>query len=136
MIKMPPARVLVADDDVLTRRLLRLAVDAEAALELVGEAADGTEALALAHTLAPDVVVLDISMPGLDGLAVAARVRPALPDCAIVMFSSGDSEAQALAAGADCYVEKAAGPHAAARAAAAAWLSRRDPGASRSPASS
>ncbi len=121
---MPPARVLVADDDVLTRRLLRHAVDAEAALELVGEAADGTEALALAHVLAPDVVVLDISMPGLDGLAVAARVRPALPNCAIVVFSASDAEAQALAAGADCFVAKAAGPAAVVHA-AAALLSRR-----------
>src|SRR3954468_16518013 len=107
-MKASPARVLVADDDPLTRPLLRLAVDRDAALELVGEAADGTEALALAHALAPDAVVLDISMPGLDGLAVAAKVRPVLPHCVIVLFSAGDGEAQALAAGADCFVAKAA----------------------------
>jgi len=135
VIKMPPARVLVADDDVLTRHLLRRAVAAHAALELVGEAADGTEALALAHALAPDAVVLDISMPGLDGLAVAARMRPAFPDCAIVLFSAGDAEAQALAVGADCFVAKAAGADAAVRAAVAV-LSRRGPGGSRRPASS
>jgi DNA-binding NarL/FixJ family response regulator len=134
-MKASPARVLVADDDVLTRRLLRLAVDRDAALELVGEAADGAEALALAHALVPDVVVLDISMPGLDGLAVAARVRPALPDCAIVMFSASGGEAQALAVGADCFVEKAAGVDAVVRAATAV-LSRRGPGGSRRPASS
>ncbi len=114
-----PARVLVADDEALVRRLLRLAFDAHDAFEVVGEASGGGEAVALALALAPDVVVLDVTMPGLDGIEVAARLRPALPDCTILIFSAGDHASRALAAGADRYLEKAAGVGAAARAAAA-----------------
>ena len=116
------ARVLLADDDALVRRLLRRALEAQPALEVIGEAADGAEAVALAHSLAPDVVVLDLAMPELDGLQVAARVRPALPHCAILIFSAADAAThapRALAAGADRFLEKAAGFEAAAAAAAA-----------------
>lgn len=109
---MTPARVLVADDDPLMRRLLRTVLGAREELQLVGEAADGDAALALAASLRPDVVVLDHGMPGLDGLGAARAIRAALPDCGIVIFSgqdNADSAADARAAGADCYVEKHGG---------------------------
>ena len=67
------ARVLLADDHELVRRLLRRAIGAHPGLEIVGEAADGSEAVVLARQLAPDVVVLDLSMPHMDGFEVAER---------------------------------------------------------------
>jgi DNA-binding NarL/FixJ family response regulator len=115
-----PARVLLADDHELMRRMLRLALSARPGLEVVGEAGDGAEALALARDLAPDLVVLDVDMPVLDGLEVARAVRAALPGCAILVVSAFEAAKladAALAAGADRYVEKGAGLDAAADAA-------------------
>jgi DNA-binding NarL/FixJ family response regulator len=114
----PTARVLLADDHELVRRLLRRAISAHPNLELVGEAADGSEALTLARELAPDVVVLDLAMPELDGLQVAGELRSHGARCAILVFSDQDAEQAALAAGADRYLGKAAGFEAAAQAAA------------------
>jgi DNA-binding NarL/FixJ family response regulator len=124
----PRARVLLADDHALMRRLLRRAISAHPALEFIGEAADGAEAVELARSLAPDVVVLDLAMPELDGLQVAGVLRTDLPDCAILVFSAFDAAraaAAALAAGADRYLEKAAGFQAAAEAAAELAVTRR-----------
>jgi DNA-binding NarL/FixJ family response regulator len=124
----PRARVLLADDHALMRRLLRRAISAHPALELVGEAADGAEAVELARSLAPDVVVLDLAMPELDGLQVAGKLRADLPDCVILVFSAFEAArvaAVAVAAGADRYLEKAAGFEAAAQAAAELAFSRR-----------
>ena len=124
----PRARVLLADDHALMRRLLRRAISAHPALEFVGEAADGAEALELARSLAPDVVVLDLAMPELDGLQVAGKLRTDLPECAILVFSAFEAArvaGAALAAGADRYLEKAAGFEAAAQAAAELALTRR-----------
>lgn len=115
------ARVLLADDHELMRRLLRRAIAIRSGLEIVGEASDGVQALELARTLEPDVIVLDLAMPEMDGLQVAAALRAAHPDCAILVFSAFEAaraEAAALAAGADRYLEKAAGFQAAADATA------------------
>ena len=105
-----PTRVLVADDEPLIRLLLRHAIQRRPGLELVGEAADGAEALTLIATLEPDVVVLDLSMPEPDGIEVTRRLRAAGRPCVILIFSSsaGD-EATVLAAGADQFVNKADG---------------------------
>jgi DNA-binding NarL/FixJ family response regulator len=118
------ARVLLADDHELVRRLLRRAIAAHPGLELVGEAADGSEALALAGELAPDVVVLDLAMPELDGLQVAGALRSRGARCAILVFSDQDAEQAALAAGADRYLAKGAGFAAAADAVAELAVSR------------
>jgi DNA-binding NarL/FixJ family response regulator len=104
-----PARLLVADDDPLMRRLLRTLLGGRAGLDLVGEAADGCAACTLATALRPDVVVLDRTMPVLDGLSAARAIRAALPRCGIVLFSGHDedgAEAVARAAGADRFVAK------------------------------
>jgi DNA-binding NarL/FixJ family response regulator len=116
-----PARVLLADDHELMRRMLRLTLSTRPGLEVVGEAGDGAEALALARELAPDLVVLDVAMPVMDGLAATRALRAELPGCAILIVSSFEAERlaeAALAAGADRYVEKGAGLDAAADAAA------------------
>jgi DNA-binding NarL/FixJ family response regulator len=113
--------VLLADDHELMRRLLRRAIDAEPGLELIGEAGDGAQAVELAQSLAPDVVVLDLAMPDMDGLQVARALRASVPDVKILVFSALETargEPAALAAGADRYVQKSAGFETAARAAA------------------
>jgi DNA-binding NarL/FixJ family response regulator len=105
-----PTRVLVADDEPLIRLMLRAALNRQPDLTLVGEAEDGAEALALATELRPDVVVLDISMPELDGLEVTRRLRADTNPCLILIFSSASgSEASALDAGADRFMDKAGG---------------------------
>jgi DNA-binding NarL/FixJ family response regulator len=116
----PPSRVLLADDHELLRRMLRLTLSARPGLEVVGEAGDGAEALALARELSPDLVVLDVAMPEMDGLEVTRALRAELPGCRILIVSAFEAARvgeAALAAGADRYLEKAAGLDAAADAA-------------------
>jgi len=79
--------VLVCDDAADMRALLRDALDADPGLEVVGEAADGAAALRMAEALQPDVVLLDLAMPGPGAGVVVAGVRRAAPDAAIVVLS-------------------------------------------------
>jgi DNA-binding NarL/FixJ family response regulator len=72
-----PIRVLVADDHTVVREGIRHVLEREPGFHVVAEAANGTDALALAEQHRPDVAVLDISMPGESGLLVAARIRQA-----------------------------------------------------------
>lgn len=104
-------RVLVVDDAAHLRDLLTLLLDVEDDFEVVGTAADGAQALSVAPGLAPDVVLLDLAMPVMDGLAALPELRRQLPDARIVIFSGFEHHAlaeQALAAGADDYIEKGA----------------------------
>lgn len=80
-------RVLIADDEDDVRCLLRMWVPKRTSAEVVGEAADGQEALDLWHELRPDVVVLDDGMPGLTGGEVARRIKDADPTVRIVVFT-------------------------------------------------
>jgi DNA-binding NarL/FixJ family response regulator len=115
-------RVLICDDHPLVLRLLRTAMGAREGLEVVAQAPDGALAVALATELAPEVVVVDLGMPGLDGLQAVAAIRAALPACVILVFSADDVEraaGPALAAGADRYLSKDAGFEAVADAALA-----------------
>lgn len=96
-------RVLIADDEELVRTGLRLILGTEPDLEVVGEAADGIEALALVASLAPDVVLLDIRMPGLDGIEVARRLAGTGSTASVVVLTTFDNDDYvfaALAAGA------------------------------------
>ena len=85
-----PIRVLIADDQALVRSGLALVIGAEPGMEVAGEAADGREALARCSELQPDVALLDIRMPGLDGLEVARRLIRDHPQIRVAMLTTFD----------------------------------------------
>ncbi|OEJ30647.1 response regulator [Streptomyces subrutilus] len=91
-------RVLIADDQPLVRRGLALILAPDPAFEVVGEAGDGEEALALAHRLRPDVVVMDIRMPVLDGVGATERLARTLPECRVLALSTFDMDEYVVAA--------------------------------------
>ncbi|MBM3270704.1 MAG: response regulator transcription factor [Candidatus Sericytochromatia bacterium] len=93
-----PIRVLVADDHPLVRRGTCEILAADPGLEVVGQAADGVEALERAAALTPDVVVVDISMPRMDGVEVARRLREKGSFCRVLALSAGGDDDQILAA--------------------------------------
>ena len=102
-------RVLLADDHTLIRAGLRMVVDAQPDLAAVGEADDGREAVALAETLKPDVIVMDIGMPSLNGIEACRQIRETLPETQVVMLSMHSDEGyvlRALKAGAKAYLLK------------------------------
>jgi len=105
-------RVLIADDHAVVRRGLRLFLDLQDDIEVVAEAADGAEAARLAEAAEPDVLVMDLAMPGVDGIEATQLVREAHPATRIVMLSSFVDErvVPALRAGADGYLTKDAEP--------------------------
>jgi DNA-binding NarL/FixJ family response regulator len=84
-------RVVLADDHALVREGIRHVLDAEPGIEVVGEAANGADAVALALEHKPDVVLLDITMPGETGLRAAARLRELMPDVRILILSMHDN---------------------------------------------
>ena len=86
-----PIRVLVADDHTIVRTGIRHVLESEPGFIVVGEASTGTEALELAASLRPDVAVLDISMPGLSGLRVAAELRERAPETQVLVLSMHDN---------------------------------------------
>lgn len=106
-----PIRVLIADDHEVVRRGLRLFLDLQDGLLVVGEARDGAEAAALAGTGEPDVVVMDLSMPNVDGIEATRLVRQARPAAKVLVLSSFVDERviPALRAGADGYLTKDSG---------------------------
>jgi two-component system response regulator NreC len=102
-------RVLLADDHRLIRAGLRLVIEQAEDLVVAGEADDGRQAVALAKTLKPAVVVLDIGMPNLNGIEAARQIQEAVPDASLVMLSMHSDETyilRALAAGARAYLLK------------------------------
>ncbi|MFJ8919622.1 response regulator [Streptomyces sp. NPDC102415] len=112
---MTPIKVLLADDQALLRSAFRVLVDSEPDMQVVGEAADGAEAVALARSTRADVVLMDIRMPGTDGLA-ATRMISADPDLAgvrIVMLTTFEVDeyvVRSLRAGASGFLGKGAEP--------------------------
>jgi len=106
-------RILLADDHVTVRQGLKLLIDAERDMEVVGEASDGNEAVQKANALNPDVVVMDISMPGLNGLAAARALKKSRPDTMIVTLTRHGDNAylhELLRAGVSGYVLKRSAP--------------------------
>ncbi len=104
-----PARVLIADDHALVREGLRAVLEAERDIEVVGEAADGREALSACRVLSPDVVLMDVRMPGMDGLAATREIKAEMPKVSVVMVTmheSPDYLLEAVRAGAAGYVLK------------------------------
>jgi DNA-binding NarL/FixJ family response regulator len=88
-----PIRILLADDHVVMRRGLRLLIESQPGFTVVSEASDGREAVEQAQSAVPDVVVLDIAMPNLNGVEAAQRIHEMLPDIAIVILSMHSDEA-------------------------------------------
>ncbi len=103
--------VLLADDHAVVRAGLRLIVDSQPDMMVVGEASNGLEAIQKADELQPDVVVMDISMPNLGGLEATRRIRRQPDNAQVLMLTMHDSEQfffQAIQAGASGYVTKSA----------------------------
>ena len=93
----PVLRVLVVDDHELTRFSLKLALRKQSGLELVGMASNGQEAVEMAQQYAPDIVILDIQMPILDGLSASIQIKATQPTVQILVYSSlEDSQAEKL----------------------------------------
>jgi DNA-binding NarL/FixJ family response regulator len=101
--------VVVADDEFDVRALLGITLGLEDDFLVVGEAADGREAVTMVDMRHPDAVILDLMMPVMGGMEAIAQIRACWPECKIVIFSAmtaAQAEADALARGADAYVEK------------------------------
>ncbi|MFI9010854.1 response regulator [Actinosynnema sp. NPDC053489] len=106
-------RVVVADDEAMVRAGVRAILATDPGIEVVAEAADGHEAVRAAAAHRPDVVLLDIRMPRLDGLAALADLRRAAPGVAVVVLTTFDEDehvARALTGGANGFLLKAADP--------------------------
>lgn len=124
-------RVVLADDESMIRAGVKAILGTEPSIQVVAEGANGHEAVELVRSHRPDVVLIDIRMPGLDGLAAAAEIRKVRPETAVVMLTTFGEDAyvaRALSSGANGFLLKASDPReliAAVRAVAdgAAYLS-------------
>ncbi len=107
---MEKLRVLIADDHPVFRYGLRALIAADPGMELVGEATDGEEAVALVSTLQPDVVLMDLNMPGMNGIEATRRITPASPSVGVLVVTMLDDESvfAAVRAGARGYLLKGA----------------------------
>jgi len=106
-------RVLIVDDHPLFRQGVRWALEAEADMEVVGEAASGEEALEMARALTPDVVLSDVNIPGPDGVEITRALKSVLPRTSVILVTAYDDEEQlfdAIRVGAAAYFLKDLGP--------------------------
>ncbi len=106
---MAKTRLLIAEDETVVRYALAQLLAAEDDIQVVGEAADGGEAVVLARQRQPDVVLMDLSMPKMDGIAATRKIKEETPECAIVVltiYSDDDKVFDAIKAGASGYVLK------------------------------
>ena len=104
-----PIRVLIADDHEVVREGIRRILEREPGFEIVGEASSGDQALELLQRARPDVALLDVTMPGPDGLEVTARVRQLVPECRVLILSMHDDAIhvmKSVRAGAHGYILK------------------------------
>lgn len=102
-------RIVLVDDHPAVRHALRVRLALEADFQIVGEAPDGAQALDVIAALRPDVALMDVAMPRLDGITATQRLRDIAPECAIVMMSVHDDPAtrrQAAEAGAAAFLGK------------------------------
>jgi NarL family two-component system response regulator LiaR len=119
-----PIRVLIVDDHAVVREGLRAFLETQEELEVVGEAADGNEAVRAASRLGPDVILMDLVMPELDGVGAMRALRERVPDARVIVLTSfldEDKLLPAIRAGAAGYLLKNAEPKELARAVRAAY---------------
>src|SRR5574341_1933655 len=110
---MSKIRIVIADDHDIVRTGIRMMLAAEEDMEIVGEASDGREAIYLVRDLKPDVVVMDVQMPDMNGIEATRRIRQEVPECAILALTIHEDEQyffQMLDAGVLGYVAKRAAP--------------------------
>lgn len=110
---MVPLRIVIADDHATVRQGLKLLIDSQPDMGVVGEAADGEGVIQQAEALRPDIVVMDISMPGMNGLMATRTLKRAQPHVAIIALTRHDDETyldELLRAGASGYVLKQSAP--------------------------
>jgi two-component system, NarL family, nitrate/nitrite response regulator NarL len=101
--------ILIVDDDKLVRRVLRSFVESRTHFDVCGEAVNGIDALEKARTLNPDLIVMDLSMPVMNGLEAGAVLKAMLPKVPIVMYTVHDTagmKVQALAAGVRAFIQR------------------------------
>src|SRR5919204_370286 len=106
---MEPVRILIADDQVIARQGLKTLLSANPEIEIVGEATSGAEAVELAAALQPDVILMDLKMPGMSGIEATRRIHRTSPHIAILvvtMFADDSSVFPAIRAGARGYLLK------------------------------
>ena len=102
--------VVITDDDGMLRRLIKLVLNGSDAYLVVGEASDAEQCVAIVRTLQPDVVLLDLGLPGVNGLDAIPMLKQVAPDSLVIVLSAHAREQMAVAAmerGADGYLEKA-----------------------------
>ena len=107
-----PIRGMVVDDHPIMRNGLRDALQDEGDFEVVGLAADGAEAVTLAQSVVPDVIVMDVMMPNMDGVDACREIMELLPDTRVLMLTASTAEdavVDAIAAGATGYLQKSSG---------------------------
>ena len=98
-------RILLVDDEASYRLLIRTHVENHPGFEVVGEALNGAQAVAMADELKPDLILMDISMQGMDGLAATRKIKDLYPDITVIIISGLDSGDE-IAAGASGRIEK------------------------------
>ncbi len=116
---MSQTRLLIVDDHVVIRKGIETVLGSEPSICVVGEAEDGEEAIWKAKSLKPDVILMDLVMPGLGGVAAIAEIKRCLPDVKIIVLTSFEDDTKidaAMEAGADGYLLKDVGRHALAQA--------------------
>jgi DNA-binding NarL/FixJ family response regulator len=112
---MSPIRVLLVDDHALFRKGVADLLSSEPGFELVGEAGDGIRAVEMARELMPDVILMDISMPGIDGLEATRRIKAEMPYVRIIILTVSESDQslfEAIKSGAQGYLLKSVQPQA------------------------